>query len=236
MVTTCARLQSLVLGPGLLLVVNIATMPTCRIVNNVKAHSHCKLDWMHIQTDSRQCSFEQVQFAFLHSHYCKLTSVKSFSSHDHCASVAWRLEFEPCQRKWRFFLRSSISCQSVDLTLDILGAPYAHKSPVFLVIRPARNLYFVKSLCAHVSIDWFINVQITCISHHCRCKSTLNWIGTTSWSGLEAIRFESGLDRSTFGVNATNEHWTGLNAHWECSVNGPLLYPRAWLVCNSTAE
>ena len=188
-----------------------------------KAHSHCKLDWMRIQTGPRQCTFKPVQFAFVRLHYCKLTSVKSFWSHNHCASIAWPIQFKPCNENGNSFKDCSILCHSVELTPDIHVAQYAHKSPG-LVVHP---FYRVESSCTHVSIDWFtcidvyIQVQLTCILCDCRFESTLNRIKTTSWGGLEANQFESGSYRSIFGVNVMNSHWTGLNVHWVCSVNGP---------------
>ena len=71
---------------------------------------------MRIQTGSRQWAFKPVQFTFVHLHCCKLTSVKSFSSHENCTSIAWPLQFEPCQRKWWFSRRSFdfVSLRRVD--------------------------------------------------------------------------------------------------------------------------
>ena len=46
----------------------------------------------------------------------------------------------------------SISCHSVELTVDNRMAPYAQISPG-LFVRPAGRLYLVESPCAHVSIN-----------------------------------------------------------------------------------
>ena len=89
---------------------------TKRPSSKLMSHSHCKMDWVQIQAGSRQCTFEPVRFSFVCSHYCKLTSVMSFSAHDPCASFAWPLQVEPCQRKWRFFWRlfNFVSLHQVD--------------------------------------------------------------------------------------------------------------------------
>ena len=94
------------------------------------------------------------------------------------------------------------------------------KVPVCSFIQPTV-FYLNEYPWAHVSINWFIVVQTYkwCVYHMTAGENPLrtasNWIETTSWSGLEANQFESNL-------NATNVHWTGLNTHWVCSVNGPL--------------
>ena len=103
----------------------------------------------------------------------------------------------------------SISRHSVELTLCIREASNAHMSHL-LVIRPASHLYLIASLCAQVSVHFFIDVEITCVSCDCRCEPTLNWIeANLIWTAtisvwMQQMRIEQDWMHNEYAV------WTGL--------------------------
>ena len=186
----------------------------------LKAHSHCKLDWMHVQTGLCQRTIKSIQFTFVHSPYCKLTSVKSYSSHDHCASVVQPLEFKfnNASENFNSFEDCSISCHSIEFILDICMAPYAHKSPVFLV-RPASHVsvIFVCTCerwsiyrCTNNVYMYIVWLQVW-IHFELDQNHLLEWIGSKSvWIQFGPIHFWCERDECTL-------NWI------ECalSVNGP---------------
>ena len=145
----------------------------------LKAHSHSKLDWMHIWTSS---------IRLLQTHKCNVVFV-TWPLHQRCVAIT--VQIVPA--KMVILLKSFdfVSLRWVDPghSRDLIRSQqpwFGHSSS-----QPSLSLWIFVCARECLLIYRCAKPQITCISCDCRCESTPNWIKTTSWSGLEANRFES---------------------------------------------
>ena len=75
-------------------------------------------------------------------------------------------------------------------------------------------LYLLETIQQHQQLSSYMHISISSVSELSR-----NYRIETIYRGRFGLNwFKSGSSHSSFGVNVTNVHWTGLNAHWKCSV------------------
>ena len=156
---------------------------------------------MHIWTNS---------IRFVCSHYCKLTSVKSFLSHDHCATVTWPLR----HRRMTITVRTkpakmailSISFNFASLRWVDPGhsrSPIRSQEPWFGRLSNQPSLSHWISVCTHehsliyrrtsnVYIAWLqVRIHFDLDRNH-----LLKWIGSKPvWIRFGPIHFWCELDK-----------------------------------------